>query len=112
MARAGDFAVDVSDDGHGGTVVRVSGELDLATCSELEVALEGVGAGAKVVIDLTECEFLDSSALHVLLGAAGRTDAAGGTLALVAPDPRIRRVLEIASVDSRVPVHETREAAL
>jgi anti-anti-sigma factor len=112
VARAGDFAVDVADDGQGGTLVRVSGELDLATCSELDAALEDAGAAAKVVIDLTECEFLDSSAVRVLLAGAARTDAGGGSFALVAPDPRIRRVLEIASVDSRIPVHDTRDAAL
>jgi anti-sigma B factor antagonist len=112
MANLRDFAVDVDTNVAGGTLVQVSGDLDLATSGELEAALERTNVGVLVVIDLTECEFLDSSGLRVLLSAAVRSEAEGGRVALVAPDPRIRRVLELTSVESKVSVHETREAAL
>jgi hypothetical protein len=48
-----------------------SGELDLATIGQLQRELgELIGAGfARVVIDLRDVEFLDSSALHALLDA-------------------------------------------
>lgn len=111
MASVGDFTVEVEDDGQGGNFVRVRGELDMATSSELESALERTRAEGKVVIDLTECEFLDSSAIRVLLTWAARSESARGSLSLVAPDPRIRRALEIASVDTKIPIHATREAA-
>jgi anti-anti-sigma factor len=112
VASARDFAVEVEDDGHGSTLVKVSGELDLATSSQLDAALESTSADGKVVIDLTECEFLDSSAIRSLLAGAARSESAGGSLSLVAPDQRIRRVLEIANVEAKVPIHATRDAAL
>jgi anti-anti-sigma factor len=112
MADTGGFAVDVETEVVGATLVRVSGELDLATSGELEAVLEGTDPSGRTVIDLSECEFLDSSGLRVLLGGATRSESEGGRVVLVAPDPRIRRVLELTGVESKLSVHETREAAL
>jgi stage II sporulation protein AA (anti-sigma F factor antagonist) len=107
-----DFEVAVEVNVSGGTLVQVTGELDLATCGELEAALQAADLGTRVVIDLTACDFLDSSGLRVLMAGAGRSESAGGRVVLVAPDPRIRRVLELTGIDAKVSVHETREDAL
>jgi anti-anti-sigma factor len=93
-------------------VVRVSGELDLATVSDLEQALSAVEPSGPLVLDLTECTFLDSSAVRAILATAARSEEAGGKLAVVAPDPGIRKALEIAGVDSLLPIHRTFEEAL
>lgn len=103
--------VDESSDGRA-TLIRVEGDFDLATCSTLEEALAGANVGRRVVIDLTACTFLDSSAVRVLVHAARAAEAAGGDVALVAQDPGILRVLEIATVESVLPVHEAVESAL
>lgn len=95
----------------GGEVVRVSGDLDLATVSHLEQALSATDASARLVLDLTECTFLDSSAVRTILATATRSEEAGGTLAVVAPDAGIRKALEIAGVDSLVPIHASLEDA-
>lgn len=111
MTDAGDFEVTVGPFDSGGSLVRVRGEVDMATSSELDAALENMAAGEKVVLDLTECAFLDSSALRVLVTGATRAETSGGSLSLVAPDPRIRRVLEIAGLEERLTIHPTLEAA-
>lgn len=105
------FAVAVEEDDRGNTLVNVTGEVDMATSPELEAALERTRADANVVVDLTRCDFLDSAAIRVLLAGIARSRSAGGSMSLVAPDARIRRVLEIAGVDATIPIHETREAA-
>jgi hypothetical protein len=46
------------------------------------------------------------------LATAARSEDAGGKLAVVAPDPGIRKALEIAGVDSLLPIHRTFEEAL
>jgi anti-sigma B factor antagonist len=112
MANMRDFAVDVDTDVAGAALVEVSGELDLATSGELEAALERVSAGGRIVIDLTNCDFLDSSGLRVLLAGAERAEGEGGEVSVVAPDPGIRRVLELTGAGAKLAVHETREAAL
>jgi len=97
----------------GGTsVVRVDGELDMATTPELENVVQGLEPGGKLVIDLTSCTFLDSSAVRLLVATVRASDEAGGAVALVAGDPGILRVLEIAAVDTILPVHKTLDSAL
>jgi len=95
----------------GRSIVRVRGELDLATCSQLEAALAAAPPGESIVLDLTECGFLDSAAIRVVLTSAERVGASGGSVSLVATDPGVLRVLEIASVATRVPLHPSVEAA-
>jgi anti-sigma B factor antagonist len=96
----------------GGAVVHVDGELDLATAPELEKLLADVNLGERLVIDLSPCTFLDSSAVRVLITTIRDADERGGAVTLVAPDPGVARVLEIASVDTMTTVHPTLDAAL
>jgi anti-sigma B factor antagonist len=94
------------------TIVRVDGELDMATVTKLEEALDSVERDGRTIIDLTRCTFLDSSAVRVLVATSRAAGEAGGTIALVASDPTIVRVLEIAALDTMMPVNATLDAAL
>ena len=112
MARAGDLEISIERSAHGSaTVVCVDGDLDMATAPQLEEALERADVSKRIVIDLSGCTFLDSPAVRALVVTAARRKPAGGKLALVTRDPGILRVLEIASVDVLLPVHETIELA-
>lgn len=112
MASVGDFTVTPEELPGGGAVVHVEGELDMATAPRLEEALVETGFGQRVVIDLTQCTFVDSSALRLLVAAIRDSEAAGGRLEIVAPDPGILKVLEISGVDTMLPVHPTLDDAL
>lgn len=113
MARPGELEVNVQSASDGrATVVRVDGDLDMATCPELADALERADVGKRTVIDLSGCTFLDSSAVRVLVGAARASESAGGDVLLVTKDPSILRILEIASVETMLPVHDTVESAV
>jgi anti-sigma B factor antagonist len=107
-----EFEVTVEQLEQGGTVVRVRGEVDMATCAELQAALDRAGRGEPVIVDLTDCAFLDSSAIRVLLMSSAKAESTGGSASLVVPDARIRRVLEIAGLDTRLPIHPNLEAAV
>ena len=87
----------------------MTGELDLATATQLEDALSGTASPGALVVDLTSCTFLDSTAIRVLVATAR---SKGDGMSLVACDPSILRVLEPAGVDTLVPFHSTLEAAL
>jgi anti-sigma B factor antagonist len=50
------------------------------------------------VVDLLRVTFLDSTALGVLVGAAKRVRAGGGSIVLVSDDPRTLRVFEITGL--------------
>ena len=112
MTKVGEFDVRRRQLPGKGTVLQVEGELDMATAPTLEEALADAGFAERLVIDLTACTFIDSSAVRVLVSSARDCEAARGSLALVVTDPGILRVLEISGVDTMLPVHDTLAAAL
>lgn len=97
-------------------VVAVRGELDLGTAPELEGPLEAALAGgeASVLIDLTECEFIDSTGIAMLVRAWQQLegDEGAGQLAISNGNDQVQRVLEISGLDLSIPIHPSREAAL
>jgi anti-sigma B factor antagonist len=85
-----------------GTRIELSlaGELDLVSAPQLEselTAVESPEAG-EVLIDLAEVQFIDSTGLRVLLGAAKRADASGQKLLVRHVRGQARRLFEIAGV--------------
>jgi anti-sigma B factor antagonist len=110
VERAGEFAVAV-ETAPEGAVVAVTGELDLATSPDLERAIERTPPDARLVIDLTACTFVDSSAIRVLAARAHEASGAGGTVAVVATDAGIRRTLEIAAMDTVLDLRDTRDSS-
>ena len=112
MTSIGDLEIIVGELSGGGTLVRLRGELDLATVSEFQEALARAKTAARVVIDLTECSFLDSSGMRALLARASADGDVKGPVSLVASDPGMRKSLEIAGVDSVLPIHATVAEAL
>ena len=83
----------------GDDVVRVSGELDIRTCERLErMTGELVDLGRRVVLDLSELTFCDSTGLAVLVRLHKRAEIAGGTLVLRAPVPRVLNLLTLTGL--------------
>ena len=83
------------------TLVVPAGELDLATAPALDSALARAferGAAPRVVLDLRELEFIDSSGLRTLRTARRRADDASAVFSLVAGHRGLERTLEIAGV--------------
>lgn len=97
----------------GGTrVVAVAGEVDLATGPELERALLAIPAAASVIVDLTDCGFIDSTGLHILFRAHERLGRSGGQLAVVSPNRPVLTVLEVTRLDQILATYPSRTAAL
>ncbi|XRQ13612.1 STAS domain-containing protein [Actinomadura welshii] len=100
---------------HGGrTVVRLRGELDIASSEELRRHLDEARRehGEHLVLDLAGLEFMDSGGLSVIVACYKAATAAGGGLTLAAPRPLIRRTLAITGLHRRIPVTATLEEAI
>ena len=97
----------------GSHLVVASGELDLASTSEMSAifAMAAAGPQEAVVLDLMGVEFIDSSALATILRAAQQLEGAGKRLHVVAPEGPVRRLLEITGTAQRFTLHGTREQA-
>jgi len=89
------------------SVIHVIGELDLSNVDEFDAALERVPFAHRVIVVLTECTFIDSSALRAIVQAQQARAESGSGLALVAPAQPARRVLEVAARDRFIPIFET-----
>lgn len=98
----------------GTRVLAVTGSLDLFTASRFEAELLAAldGTEKALIIDLTECDFLDSGALAVMVRRHKLLDAAGPCLLFVAPQPSLLRVFALANVDHGFVIHPTLSAAL
>ncbi|MDP9259168.1 MAG: STAS domain-containing protein [Actinomycetota bacterium] len=92
----------------------VRGEHDLRTRAELAEALERASAHPHVLVDLSECSFMDSSVIGALFVASKRLEERDGRLEVVIPPEAhtLQRVAKIAGIHTFLPVHETRGAAL
>jgi anti-sigma B factor antagonist len=95
-------------------VLAVRGEIDLFTAPELkQVLAESIEAGRiRIIVDLTETTFLDSTALGVLIGAVKRLRSRDGALALVNVDENIAKTFEITGLDQIFTILDTREEAV
>lgn len=95
----------------GRAVVRLKGELDIATAAELRQHLTTArqSYGENVILDLTELEFMDSQGLSVIVSCHKAVHAAAGSLVLVAPRPIVRRTLEITGLSRRLDVCDSIE---
>ena len=94
-------------------VVKLGGELDLYNAQQVRQALTDACAAspARVVVDLSEVEFIDSTALGVLIESRSRLGNRGAFL-LAAPGLETRRALEISGLDRHFSVHESVSEAL
>jgi anti-anti-sigma factor len=100
-------------------VIEVRGELDLSTAPQLEGPLDEAvaDAGSSVLIDLSDCEFIDSTGIALIVRAWQRTAQddngdSGRGFVICSQNDQVRRVLEITGLELSIPIHRTRDEAL
>jgi stage II sporulation protein AA (anti-sigma F factor antagonist) len=95
-------------------VVGLKGRLDQATSKSVEDhLLKHIDAGERrIVLDLSELEFVSSIGLRVFMLVTKRLKVAKGTIAFCALTPPIAQVFEIAGFLSLMPVFPTRDDAV
>ncbi|HZQ16555.1 MAG TPA: STAS domain-containing protein [Gaiellaceae bacterium] len=93
-------------------VVNLVGELDLYNAEEVRAGLLDALAlePRRIVVDMADVAFVDSTALGVLIEARSRLGRDG--LLLAAPQIETRRALQVSGLDRHLPVHDSLEAAL
>ena len=94
-------------------VIELEGEVDVYTAPQLKQQIISIlEGGAKVLaINLTKVDYLDSTALGVLIGGLKRMREKDGNMVLICPSPRIRRVFEITGLDKIFDIYNTEEEA-
>lgn len=87
-------------------IVRLPATLVLANASAVRAALlQRINAGpARLVLDMSQVEFADSSGLSAILACVSAARRRGGNVALLSPRPRVRALVELTRLDDVVSV--------
>lgn len=82
-------------------VLRLHGELDMATSPTLDRAIAAAfdGGGTSVIVDLASLTFMDSTGIAVLLGARRRADEGGCSLVVRSPRRPVLKAFRLTGVD-------------
>ena len=113
------FAVHAEELEGGIRVFAVQGELDMNTAPELESSLEDAISqeNTSIMLDLSGCEFIDSTGIALIVRTWQRLDRNGGgngrgRLVLCGFNDQVERLLKITGVASSISMHQERQAAL
>lgn len=100
-------------------VIAVRGELDLHTAPQLEESVEAAleSSDPTLAIDLSACEFIDSTGIALIVHAWRQLseDSDGtpaGRFALCGLSDQVQRLFQITGLESMIPMHNTLEEAL
>lgn len=94
-------------------VIEIGGEIDVYTAPRLrESIVAAVEAGRnRLIIDVQQVQFLDSTGLGVLVGALKRVRGEDGSLDIVCTQERILKIFEITGLDKVFGLHASVEDA-
>jgi anti-anti-sigma factor len=98
----------------GAWLLEVRGDIDL---SNVNIFIERlfelcVDGDQKIVLDMCDVEFVDSTVLNALFAAAPRIRSNGGDMTIVVANQTVARAMEITGVDELYPMVRTRRQAI
>lgn len=98
---------------NGAAVVALNGDVDLQTSPEVrQKLLESLEANAKVVVDLSAVNYIDSSGVASLVEAFQVSRKKGASFSLASVSSAAMRVLSLARLDKVFTIHPSVEAAV
>lgn len=98
----------------GVTVLALRGEVDVYTSPQVKQEILDLlnDGNVKIVVDLSEVEYLDSTGLGVLIGGLKRARERDGDLKLICENTRILRIFEITGLTKIFDIHRQESEAL
>ncbi len=97
----------VTHEADGVTRIALAGELDMAVAPAFRAELErAVTESSRVIVDLRELEFMDSSGMHALAAAGARARAMNARLVIAHAAGSVLRLLELTGMREALEVVE------
>ncbi|MDA8212076.1 MAG: anti-sigma F factor antagonist [Clostridia bacterium] len=96
-------------------VARVAGELDMLVAAGFRTQVESAldrEAARNLILNFTEVSFIDSSGLGAILGRYKRISQTGGIMAIVNPQPQVKRILELSGIMRIMSTYPSEEEAI
>lgn len=93
--------------------IKLIGKLDLDGVGKIESQFYGYCAGEspRVIVDLSDVEFLASMGIRLLILNAKSVFSRGGRMVLLRPKPEIRNILEVTDIAMIIPIYDGLESA-
>ncbi len=95
------LTVTYAERGEGGpTRLRLAGELDMSSAPELNAVIDRLAAAGerRLLVDLTDLTFCDSTGIAVFVRGDNRAAAEGGWLRVTGATGRVERVLKLTGL--------------
>ena len=94
-------------------LIKLSGRLDIIGTGEIETKFMGYNAGdrVRVIVDLSEVDFLASIGIRLLVLTAKSVTSRGGKMVLLTPITEVQDVLEITGIPAIIPIYSYLESA-
>jgi anti-anti-sigma factor len=94
-------------------LIKLIGKLDIIGTGEIETKFAGYCAGEKVrvIVDLSEVDFLASIGIRLLTLTAKSVASRGGKMVLLNPIPEVQNVLELTGISAIIPIYSHLESA-
>ena len=94
-------------------LIKLIGKLDIVGVGEIENQFASYCAGEnpRVLVDLSEVDFLASIGIRMLTLNAKSVVSRGGRMIMLHPTPDVRHVLEVTGIPAIIPIYEGLESA-
>jgi anti-anti-sigma factor len=99
---------------NGVRLVSIGGELDISTSNRVRELLSHAAEDTvrPLVVDLSRCDFIDSTGLATILHGAKPAQDGQSNVAIVSAGGEVRKLLELTAIDRTIPVYSTLDEAL
>ena len=94
-------------------LIKLIGKLDITGVNLVETQFADYcgGEGARIVVDLSEVDFLASIGIRLITLTAKSVMSRGGKMVLLNPTPDVQQILEVTGIPAVIPIYSHLESA-
>jgi len=100
------FSAYLADGSNGEARVKLAGEFDISGRDLADEVLASADAARKIVLDLSELEFIDSMGIHFVVTAHQAAEADGREFRIVRGGPEVDRVFKLVGLSDVLPFED------
>jgi anti-anti-sigma factor len=100
------FSAYVADAAGGVCRLKLAGEFDISGRELADDVLERAGDARKIVLDLSELEFIDSMGIHFVVTAHEKAQAEGREFTIVRGGPEVDRIFKLVGLSDVLPFED------
>ena len=101
-----DFSAYLADAPDGACRLKLTGEFDLSGRELADEVLASVEKSRKIVLDLSELDFIDSMGIHFVVTAHQNAQAEGREFTIVRGGPEVDRIFKLVGLGDVLPFED------